>query len=110
MSRLFALVALLVALQLGPALPSADAAEPFQIVIDAFMFQSAEVKIPAGTEVVWVNKDDEPHTVVSAGENRLFKSPPLDTGDSFTFKFVTPGTYKYFCSIHPYMTATIVVE
>jgi plastocyanin len=40
----------------------------------------------------------------------LFKSKALDTDDSFSFTFTEPGTYEYFCSLHPRMTATIVVE
>ena len=39
-----------------------------------------------------------------------FKSPALDTDDSFSFTFAKPGTYTYFCSVHPHMTGTIVVK
>jgi hypothetical protein len=60
--------------------------------------------------VTWRNGDDIPHTVTSA--TRLFKSKALDTDDSFSFSFTftEPGTYEYFCSLHPRMTGTIVVE
>jgi plastocyanin len=40
----------------------------------------------------------------------MFKSKALDTDDAFSFTFTEPGTYEYFCSLHPYMTAAIVVE
>ena len=60
-----------------------------------------------GTTVIWVNEDDIPHTVVSPNN---FRSKPLDSNGKFSFTFTTPGTYKYFCSLHPHMTGTIVVE
>ena len=62
--------------------------------------------------MTWRNEDDIPHTVTST--TQLFKSKALDTEDSFSFSFsftfTEPGTYQYFCSLHPRMTATIVVE
>jgi plastocyanin len=48
--------------------------------------------------------------VVSADDPRTFKSGALDTDDSFSFTFDKPGTYRYFCSIHPHMTGTVVVK
>ena len=76
--------------------------------IDNFTFVPARLTVKAGTTVTWRNEDDIPHTVTSAA--RLFKSKALDTDDSFSFTFTDPGTYEYFCSLHPRMTATIVVE
>jgi plastocyanin len=64
--------------------------------------------VKAGTTVTWRNEDDIPHTITST--TRLFKSKALDTDDSFSFTFTELGTYEYFCSLHPRMTATIVVE
>ena len=66
--------------------------------------------MPAGTQIVWVNQDEEPHTVNSVDKAAPFKSPALDTGDKYTFVFAKPGRYKYFCSIHPHMVGTIVVK
>ena len=76
--------------------------------IDNFTFVPARLTVKAGTTVTWRNEDDIPHTIASAA--RLFKSKALDTDDSFSFTFTEPGTYEYFCSLHPRMTATIVVE
>ena len=76
--------------------------------IDNFTFVPARLTVKAGTTVTWRNEDDIPHTVTSAA--RLFRSKALDTDDSFSFTFTEPGTYEYFCSLHPRMTATIVVE
>ena len=76
--------------------------------IDNFTFVPARLTVKAGTTVTWRNEDDIPHTVTSAA--RLFRSKALDTDDSFSFTFTEPGIYEYFCSLHPRMTATIVVE
>ncbi len=86
------------------------AAEPNTVTIDNFAFGPQVLTVALGTTVTWINHDDEPHTVVNAGTPRLFKSGALDTDDTFTFTFDKPGTYEYFCSIHPHMTGTVVVK
>ena len=78
-----------------------------EVHIDNFVFQPAELKVKVGTTVTWTNRDDIPHTVVSAGK---FRSKALDTDDKFTFTFTDAGDYKYFCSLHPHMTGMIKVE
>ncbi len=83
--------------------PSATA-----ITIDNFSFAPMQLEIAAGTQVTWINKDDVPHTVVSI--DHKFKSRALDTDESFSFTFQDPGTYEYFCSVHPKMTGRIVVK
>jgi plastocyanin len=86
------------------------AAEPGAITIDNFAFGPALTIVKPGTKVTWTNKDEEPHTVTSADGGKTFKSEALDTDDKFSFTFDKPGTYKYFCSIHPHMVGTIVVK
>jgi hypothetical protein len=54
------------------------------------------------------DRDDIPHTVVS--DDKIFKSKVLDTDQQFSFTFAKPGTYPYFCSVHPKMTGKIVVN
>ena len=83
---------------------------PDTIAIDNFAFGPQVLTVAAGTTVTWINHDDEIHTVISADAPGLFKSLPLDTGDKFSFTFKKPGTYRYFCSIHPQMTGTVVVK
>ncbi len=78
------------------------------VKIDDYKFAPARLTVKAGTTVTWRNEDDSPHTVASS--TRVFKSKALDTDDAFSFTFTEPGTYEYFCSLHPHMTATIVVE
>ena len=95
------------------ALPAAErtvAAGPStaDIKIDNFSFAPATLTVKAGTQITWTNGDDIPHTVVS--DDHTFKSKVLDTDEKFTFTASKPGTYSYFCSIHPKMTAKVVVE
>jgi plastocyanin len=80
-----------------------------QITIDNFSFAPPTLTVAAGTEVTWVNHDDIPHTVVSE-DKTTFKSRALDTDEKFSFTFSKPGTYTYFCSIHPKMTAKVIVQ
>jgi plastocyanin len=84
------------------------AAAPNSIEVKDFMFMPATLTVNIGAEVSWVNKDDEPHTVVS--DTGLFRSGALDTDESFSFKFDKPGTYHFTCSIHPRMVGTIIVK
>lgn len=95
---------------MSSAAPQTAAAPPDVINIDNFSFGPEALTVAVGTTVTWVNHDDEPHTVVSGDSPRLFKSTALDSDEKFTFKFEKPGTYKYFCSIHPHMTGTVVVK
>jgi plastocyanin len=90
----------------APAAP--DPSGTVQVEIRNFMFEPRQVKIRSGATVTWINRDDEPHTVVSDPD--LFRSGALDTDMSFAFRFDRPGTYHVICSIHPQMSATIVVE
>jgi amicyanin len=83
-------------------------AEETAVKIDNFTFAPPRVTVKAGTTVTWTNEDDIPHTVAST--TRTFKSKTLDTDDKFSFTFATAGVYDYFCSLHPHMTGTIVVE
>lgn len=79
-----------------------------KITIDNFSFTPQDVTVPVGTTVTWVNQDDVPHTVVS--NDKKFKSKALDTDDKFSYKFDQAGTYEYYCSVHPKMTAKVTVK
>jgi plastocyanin len=80
------------------------------VTIDNFTFVPPALKISRGTRVIWINRDDIPHTIVSSSGPQAFRSPPLDTDEKFSMQFDQRGEYRYFCSIHPMMTATIVVQ
>ena len=105
MTRLQALAVLVlaIAISVAPDVASADA----NVSIENFTFEPAEITVPVGTTVAWVNHDDIPHTVTS--DEKLFKSPALDTDDRFTMTFDKAGTYPYFCGLHPHMTGNVVV-
>jgi plastocyanin len=79
-----------------------------KVKIDNFSFAPERLTVKAGTTVTWINEDDIPHTVASS--TKLFKSKALDTDDKYAFTFTAAGVYQYFCSLHPHMTGTIVVE
>jgi plastocyanin len=85
------------------------AASGAEVKIDNFSFGPANVTVPVGTTIIWTNHDDVPH-VVTSDDNKMFKSKTLDTDDRFSFTFTKPGTYNYYCAIHPKMTAKIVVQ
>ncbi|HTV85738.1 MAG TPA: plastocyanin/azurin family copper-binding protein [Dyella sp.] len=93
------------ALEAGPP----KGAKVYQVAIHNFAFEPKNLAVPSGAYVVWTNRDEEPHVVTSAGA--LFPSSgALDTGDSHTVMFSKPGTYTYYCSIHPMMVGTITVH
>ena len=79
------------------------------VSIDNFTFSPKELKVKAGTTVTWTNHDDIPHGIASSN-NAFKKSRALDTDDSYSFTFTAPGTYQYFCYIHPHMVGSIIVE
>jgi plastocyanin len=79
-----------------------------EIVIQNFAFEPATLTVKAGTKVTWVNRDDEPHTATAT--DKRFNSKVLENGDRFSTEFTQPGTYKYYCALHPKMTGQIVVK
>ncbi|HEY3653629.1 MAG TPA: cupredoxin family copper-binding protein [Steroidobacteraceae bacterium] len=87
---------------------AAETSDTTTIFAKDFMFNPSPLTVKAGSTVTWINKDDEPHTVVS--DAGIFKSGGMDTNESFSYKFDKPGTYHFTCSIHPRMVGTIVVQ
>ena len=79
-----------------------------KIEIKDFAFNPQILTVKSGEKITWINRDEEPHTVVSV-EKQFKKSTALDTDQEFTITAGAPGTYTYFCSVHPKMTGTIVV-
>jgi len=78
------------------------------IEIKDFAFNPQTITVKSGEKVTWTNRDEEPHTIVSV-EKQFKKSSALDTDQTFTITAGAPGTYTYFCSVHPKMTGTIIV-
>jgi len=82
-------------------------AKDIRIEIRNHLFIPAKVTVRTGTTVTWTNQDEDPHTVME--KNGKFRSAALDTQDSFSFLFTRPGTYAYFCTLHPMMVGSIRV-
>jgi plastocyanin len=78
------------------------------VEIANFAFTPPDLRVAAGTTVIWKNADDSPHRI--SDDKGAYASSALDTDDSFAHTFATPGVYRYFCSIHPYMKGKIVVR
>ncbi|HSD58385.1 MAG TPA: cupredoxin domain-containing protein [Methanotrichaceae archaeon] len=77
------------------------------VEIENFIFDPDVITVPAGTTVVWTNLDSAPHTVTST--RGIFDSGVMDEGESFSYTFQDPGTYDYYCLLHPYMKAKVIV-
>jgi plastocyanin len=102
-----AAILVLVAIGQGMALSPAIAADS-TVSIDNFTFGPNVLTVKAGTTVTWVNNDDIPHTILDKNR-KVFRSKVLDTEDKFSFTFTQPGTYDYFCGLHPHMTGQVIV-
>jgi plastocyanin len=92
----------------GSVPASAAGAGPYKVTIDNFTFTPAEIAVPAGATVTFTNADDIPHVV--AAVNKAFRSKAMDTDDVYSFTFATPGTYDYFCALHPHMQGRVIVR
>jgi plastocyanin len=79
-----------------------------EVSVDNFTFGPASITVAANSTVTWVNRDDVPHVIAST--DGLFRSKALDTDDKFSFTFAKPGTYPYFCAVHPKMVGKIIVR
>ena len=103
-----ALSAALVPAALAIALAAEGNAATPHVQIKQFAFVPATLTVPVGATVTWTNGDEEPHTVTAS--DRAYTSTGLEQNETYTHRFTAPGTYTYFCALHPHMTATIVVQ
>jgi len=107
MIRRSSTVVLVAALTLAGAAVAATPSSP-RVSIRAFKFVPAQLTVPVGATVTWTNGDEEAHTVTAT--DRAYTSSGLDRQESYAHRFTAPGTYTYFCALHPHMTATVVVK
>ncbi|MGE7434053.1 cupredoxin domain-containing protein [Kitasatospora sp. NPDC001175] len=89
--------------------PAGAPAATDSVAIKNFAFAPAAITVKAGTTVTWTNQDTDAHTVTSQNKAGALNSQALNTGQSYSYTFTTPGTYGYLCTIHPFMTATVTV-
>jgi plastocyanin len=101
-----ALAALVVLLMAGYA--GGSASTPVIVEVKEFTFTPASITIPPGTTVTWRNADESPHTITST--DGVFGSSALENTGTFAYTFTKPGTYHYFCKLHPHMRADVVVR
>ena len=94
----------------GSATSAQEKMSTMEVKIDNFSFGPVTLTVPVGTTVMWTNRDDIPHTIVSTDDPKAFKSKVLDTDEKFSFTFSKAGTYPYFCSIHPKMTGKVIAQ
>jgi len=85
-------------------------AATISVAIQNYSFQPSALTVEVGDTVVWTNYDDAPHTVTTSSGPEPISSPTLQKGQSFSFKFTKPGTYKYYCAVHPNMTGSVTVR
>lgn len=90
--------------------PYANATGQVTVEIKNFAFEPKVLAISPGTEVTWINRDDEPHTIVNAADPKALTSPVLDTNEKFSFVFRDAGSFNYFCSVHPHMQGVVLIK
>jgi len=87
---------------------AASPSRTVELDIAKFAFTPKEVTVAPGTKVVWINRDETPHTVAS--NDRSFASKGLDTDDKFEHTFDKEGDFSYICTVHPFMTGVVHVR
>ena len=87
--------------------PTVTSSDDYQVVIESFAFTPAELTVPVGSTVTWVNRHPANHNVVA--DDGTFASPLFGQGQTYSYTFTGPGEYPYLCSIHPSMRGTIIV-
>jgi plastocyanin len=116
MKRQFATSFLAILSTIVAALPASAAdhsseqsqAHAAEVRVDNFTFGPESITVPAKTTVTWVNRDDVPHVIAST--DGVFRSKALDTDDKYSYTFDKPGTYSYFCAVHPKMVGKVIVK
>ncbi len=79
-----------------------------EVTIQNLAFSPQTVAVAAGSTVRWTNKDSVDHQIAS--DTGAFGSSLLANGQTYSFTFTQAGTYPYHCAIHPFMTATVIVQ
>jgi plastocyanin len=79
-----------------------------EVFIVDFAFSPSTITVSANTTITWTNKDVAAHTVTST--TGLFDSGSISTNGTYSHLFTTAGSFPYKCTIHPTMTATVIVN
>ena len=102
-----AVAGLLVFLNVPFASPAAAATQ--QVMMQNYAYSPAALTVRVGDTVTWMQHDEAPHDVVTTSAPVAFRSPQLSAGQSWSYTFRQPGTYQYYCSVHPDMRASVTV-
>ncbi|GAA1031518.1 MULTISPECIES: cupredoxin domain-containing protein [Amycolatopsis] len=109
MKRFLVLFAAVVLLTLAaPVTASAAAAQT--VMMQDYAYSPASLTVHVGDTVTWIQHDTAPHDVVTTSAPVAFRSPQLSQGQTWNYTFRTPGTYSYYCSVHPDMRAQVIVQ
>jgi len=84
-----------------------------EVNIADFTYDPQDLTVQVGDTVTWTNNDDVAHTVTAGTPDSPtgeFDSGELQPGDTFSYTFDQAGTFDYFCTLHPDMTASVTVE
>lgn len=94
-----------------PLLPPGQAsAATYRVAMKGYAFAPSSLTVPAGSTVTWTNQDTAPHDVKTTSGPVSIHSPMLSKGQSWSFTFTAAGSYGYYCTVHPDMTAGITVR
>ena len=91
----------------GMNMQTAGPPQAVLVEIRNYAFNPDSITVPAGTTVTWRNFDTVQHTATST--TGKFDSGIIGPGRNYSYTFQDPGTYDYYCTIHPYMKAQVVV-
>lgn len=92
------------------AAPERAAAASYRVVMKGYAFAPGALTVDVGSTVTWTNQDTAPHDVKTTSGPVAIHSPMLNKGQSWSFTFTQAGSYGYYCTVHPDMTARIVVR
>jgi plastocyanin len=87
--------------------PSGEAARSEKVQIVEFTYQPDPVVVQAGGKVTWQNQDAAPHTATADDES--WDTGTIEQGKIGSATFKEPGTFAYYCEIHPDMRGTVEV-
>ena len=91
----------------GAAAGGGAATEAASVDIADFAYDPVDVTVKVGGTVEWTNSDTAPHTATAQDDS--FDTGSLDQGDKAKVTFDEAGTFKYICTFHPFMNATVEV-
>jgi plastocyanin len=94
----------------GSGSRAADVGHTVHVVMQSLDFSPTAVRAKVGQTVIWTNEDTSPHNVTYVSGPRFTSSRTMKPGAKFSIRLTERGTIHYYCSIHPWMKATIAVS